>query len=212
MERTVNIKNEQVDLLYVETTISSEHLKELKELSKTILNDTTKFKKHNHKLAGHIEKEFLLGDKQKILEPYIKSLVNLYSDEEQRCDFSEVWINFQKKYEFNPLHQHSGDYAYVLWIQIPYDLEKELSLPNSKNTNGPVNSVFEFVYNGINGYIQLKNLFVDKSWEGKLILFPAWLKHQVYPFYTSDDYRISISGNVRTLKNMVTSRQSFDYG
>jgi hypothetical protein len=212
MEEIVNIKNEQVDLLYVETTISSEHLKELKELSKTILDDTTKFKKHNHKLAGHIEKEFLLGDKQKILEPYIKSLVNLYSDEEQQYDFSEGWINFQKKYEFNPLHQHSGDYSYVLWVQIPYDLEKELSLPNSKNANGPVNSVFEFVYSGINGYVQLKNLFVDKSWEGKLILFPAWLKHQVYPFYTSDDYRISIAGNVRTLKNMATSRQSFDYG
>ena len=36
----------------------------------------------------------------------------------------------------------------------------------------------------------------DNEWEGKMALFPAQLNHQVYPFYTSDEYEISISGNV----------------
>ena len=35
-----------------------------------------------------------------------------------------------------------------------------------------------------------------KSDEKKIIMFPAGLNHVVYPFYTSDDYRITISGNV----------------
>ena len=39
-------------------------------------------------------------------------------------------------------------------------------------------------------------LQVDKSYEGKIIIFPANLTHGVLPFYTSDDYRITISGNV----------------
>jgi hypothetical protein len=30
-----------------------------------------------------------------------------------------------------------------------------------------------------------------------MMLFPSKLKHGVNPFYTSDDYRISISGNIR---------------
>ena len=36
----------------------------------------------------------------------------------------------------------------------------------------------------------------DKEWEGKMALFPANMNHQVYPFYTSDEYRVSISGNI----------------
>ena len=27
-------------------------------------------------------------------------------------------------------------------------------------------------------------------------MFPSYVQHEVFPFYTSDDYRITISGNV----------------
>ena len=27
-------------------------------------------------------------------------------------------------------------------------------------------------------------------------MFPSYLNHMVYPFYTSDEYRISMSGNI----------------
>ena len=37
---------------------------------------------------------------------------------------------------------------------------------------------------------------VDKSFEGKGFMFRSSQAHTVYPFYTSDDYRISISGNI----------------
>ena len=37
---------------------------------------------------------------------------------------------------------------------------------------------------------------VEKGWEGKLVMFPSLLMHSVTPFRTSDDYRISISGNL----------------
>ena len=51
---------------------------------------------------------------------------------------------------------------------------------------------------------------IDKSWEGVMILFPADTAHQVYPFYTSDDYRISISGNLT--RNIRRKKpKSFDY-
>jgi len=44
-------------------------------------------------------------------------------------------------------------------------------------------------------------LDVDKSFENKLLMFPASYNHQVYPFYTSDEERITVSGNVRFLIN-----------
>ena len=47
------------------------------------------------------------------------------------------------------------------------------------------------------GSINCKPIDVDKSFEGKMVMFGAKHLHEVYPFYTSDDYRITISGNLR---------------
>ena len=56
-------------------------------------------------------------------------------------------------------------------------------------------SKFCFMYaNHQRGGIGTIALNVDQSYEGKIILFPADLAHAVYPFYTSDDYRITMSG------------------
>ena len=42
----------------------------------------------------------------------------------------------------------------------------------------------------------LHRIPIDSTWEGHIIMFPANLQHCVYPFYTSDDTRISFSGNI----------------
>jgi hypothetical protein len=41
-----------------------------------------------------------------------------------------------------------------------------------------------------------ESLDVDKTMEGIWLYFHQSLNHIVYPFYTSDDYRITISGNI----------------
>ena len=33
----------------------------------------------------------------------------------------EMWVNYQKQHEFNPLHYHSGIYSFVVWMKIPTD-------------------------------------------------------------------------------------------
>ena len=217
--------------IYVKKTISSDHLKELKEVAHKILNNPEPSENVNDSLAGNIEKEFSLGESQKILEPYASSLANFYlkfrdnnyydklprfdnqyrdTDLESFYSFDEAWINFQKKYEFNPVHHHAGDFSYVLWIQIPFDLEEEMSLSNCVNSNTPSNSIFNFSLTNISGQLVEYSLMIDKSWEGTMVLFPAKMPHQVYPFYTSDDYRISISGNIKRIKKP-QKRSSFDY-
>ena len=44
---------------------------------------------------------------------------------------------------------------------------------------------------------------MNSDMEGTMLLFPAKLTHQVYPFYNCDEDRISISGNItlNTSKN-----------
>ena len=110
----------------------------------------------------------------------------------------DPWFNIQEKHEFIPSHVHDGIASYVIWINIPYDIRQELA-------TGEHASTFAFTYFNIIGGASNKTLPVDKSYEGKIIMFPAGLLHQVYPFYTSDDCRISISGNVRfnTIKSKI---------
>ena len=55
---------------------------------------------------------------------------------------------------------------------------------------------FKFVYTTALGTIVNCQMFVEKGWEGRIVMFPAKLLHIVYPFQTSDDYRISIAGNL----------------
>ena len=43
----------------------------------------------------------------------------------------------------------------------------------------------------------LNVLDVDKTFEGKMLLFNAKQMHTVFPFYTSDAYRITVSGNIK---------------
>lgn len=75
-------------------------------------------------------------------------------------------------------------------------MEKEVS--PGRNIKGPGNKAgdFEFTYTNILGQLCSAVLPTDKAFEGKICLFPSKLHHQVFPFYSSDEYRISISGNV----------------
>jgi hypothetical protein len=102
----------------------------------------------------------------------------------------DPWFNIQEKHEFIPNHTHNGIASFVIWVNIPYDLKQELLV-------GEHASTFSFTYSSIIGGIKNKIIPIDKSYEGKIIMFPASLQHCVYPFYTSNDCRISISGNIQ---------------
>ena len=46
------------------------------------------------------------------------------------------------------------------------------------------------------GAISQHEIEADRNYENKMIIFPSNLQHSVYPFFTSNDYRISLSGNI----------------
>ena len=115
---------------------------------------------------------------------------------EPRLD--ELWVNFQKKGEFQPIHSHSGTFSFVIWMDIPYHSKDEAKLHFAKsNCKTPPGGNFSFVTS--NGTSRaLRDYFISMSPEfnGYCCFFPSDLSHQVYPFYTSDKDRISISGNI----------------
>lgn len=172
------------------------------DLQNQLNNDLPEY---NTSLAGHLEKEYGYT----ITDSFKQCVVALFEDYRKRFDFypendyvidHDVWINLQKKNEYNPIHYHYKDISWVLWVTIPYDLKDEINAPHAKQSNSNVASKFQFIYNKLDGGIELYNIDVDQTYEGCLIMFPAYLKHCVYPFQTSEEYRISIAGNVQVLK------------
>lgn len=117
-----------------------------------------------------------------------------------KLEFERIWINAHRAGEFIPLHQHSGLYSFVLWVRVPYYAkDQQVNCPNPMAIKDRTSS-FEFVCIDHLGNIVNESLPVDKTWEGVMCVFPAKLHHQVYPFYNSDDIRISIAGNIRISK------------
>ena len=173
-----------------------------RDLQKQVDN---KPKKYNAFLIGQIETEFeyvISGQFRDCIEQtYLEysRKFNFYENQNYIID-NDAWANFQKKHEYNPIHFHHKAISWVTWITIPYDLEEELNMPNVKEAHVKYASKFEFIYNSFDGGISTTQLDIDKTWEGSLIMFPNYLKHQVYPFQTSDEHRISISGNIEIKK------------
>jgi len=178
-----------------------------------IASDFLKAKSHNKDLAGHIRKEFLLQDCCSVVEEaavklavdhnnyydYINTMYNDLPGSKFKLELDNLWVNFQERYEFNPLHRHSGVYSFVIWVDIPYflNLENQVS-PGAKsyiNRSG----CFEFVYTNILGNILGELIPVDKTYEGDIVLFPSPLHHMVHPFYSTDKRRISIAGNLKAV-------------
>ena len=155
---------------------------------------------YNHGLAGVIEREYLLKKSRSSLNPFLIEMSKEYAkiwDTNVLTRVGEVWVNLQKKNEYNPMHCHDGILSFVIWMKIPYKISDEVQMDNVKNSKAkPISSCFEFIYTTILGEIGGFNIPVEEGWEGRIVMFPSKLSHQVYPFQTSDGYRISISGNL----------------
>ena len=175
------------------------------------LNECIKDEKENWntQLAGNIEKSFLIKDKNdfffknilvKCIEKYIKEFSEMCIPQilTKNCKYvlTKMWVNYQKKAQFNPVHNHEGVFSFVVWINLPSSFKEEAKLKFIKHSNSPAASTFQFLYTDSLGKLQTFTYKLDPAYEGTMLFFPASLNHQVYPFYTSNKNRISISGNI----------------
>ena len=167
---------------------------------------------HKNKLAGNISNSFSIDDKQNyffknVLKHHIKGYADEYgmhpfvsqtNDEKVNFNLMNFWANYQYKHEFNPSHRHSGVYSFVIWLKIPYHWEEQNKLPHLKDIKeiDKKPGLFEFEYINILGHIKTFSYLLTPDYEGTMLFFPAALRHCVYPFYNTDEPRISISGNI----------------
>ena len=194
---------------FLTNRFSDDQLKPIIDEIKDIQNDFDNTEKFNYDLAGNIKKEFLLPKSRKYAEDMLIPMLAEYNEQfnfQKELDFltkdvpvelNKLWVNFQSKNEFNPNHRHNGFMTFVIWIKIPYTVEQENAVSPGKESNKNCSGQFEFQYTNALGDVSYHLIPVDKSMENTIVMFPAKISHCVYPFYSSDEYRIIVSGNFK---------------
>jgi len=174
----------------------------LKKVKKAVNDPSARKQKSMTKdLVASIKNEYVTPEIPELVE-YIDSMyqawMETYKTQNIPYEISTIWTNYMQKGEFNPNHNHPNALAvFVIWVTIPYDVQKELEYNGWDNKQyPPKNASFEFTYNMLAGGIMNAPVFVDKSMEGTVTMFPSSMIHCVYPFRTSDGERISIAGNI----------------
>ena len=155
-------------------------------------------------LAGLLDKEVYFRNKNKF-EVFFENCFSLYNHaygnwkkdaakNPSKYFLEKLWCNFQGPNEFNPPHTHTGALSFVIYLQIPEELKNENQKYRGKSA-GPGGITFLYGDSGdtAGSYAICNHSFFPE--ERDMIIFPAWVKHWVYP-YKSNCTRISTSGNV----------------
>jgi len=95
------------------------------------------------------------------------------------------WVVSQYAGEYNPWHHHSGDFSSVIYLKLPPKMNEEIK--EDWKDHYPANGLIEFMFGENQGFRSDNLKFKPKV--GKLLMFPSWLKHFVYPFKSKGERR-----------------------
>lgn len=153
------------------------------------------------KLAGYIQKQLRLSLPENIaviVEDEILSHLAIYlnmpfNDIKKKFFIpkNSMWINIQRPKEFNPPHHHDGYVSGVIYIDVPDEIVKEKQTTDNSTTFNQFGDITFYYGEGR----MSENYFYLSPKSQQLLLFPAELKHGVFPFY-SEVNRISIAFNI----------------
>ena len=182
------------------------HLKISEEFQKKLLEEGEASRKlkldYRSKLAGIIKEEYAYRERKMFVKE-ISTCLGIYDQAYQKWRneaykqkpeylLNSLWINYMKKNEFNPPHDHSDALSFVIFLKVPEEILEEQK--NYEGNSGGPGSL-GFIY-GEGNRQAITYQSITPS-ERDMFIFPAWVKHYVAPFY-SDVTRISVSGNIAT--------------
>jgi|TARA_R100001530_G_scaffold59600_1_gene43177 hypothetical protein len=189
-------------MLIVPFTLPDDLFLKLKEVIKDTRVSFTE------KLAGNIAEEYNLDPYVGVVESFLQDVINKDQVLSRRLESMEIlnknvplrltsmWVNYQKKHEFNPAHKHSGIFSFVIFVKIPFDMEEQRKISPCVYDKENKAGCLEFLY-PYHSVIDRVTIAADRTYEKRGIIFPADLVHCVYPFYGTDEYRITVSGNFK---------------
>ena len=174
-------------------------------ITKKLITEGKKLtRSYNKHLAGQLNNQFLYpNDVQQWFYNEIHPIIQAYRD--GHCKYhniekrnvhltaDDLWVNFMKAGDFNPLHTHGGDYSFVYFLDIPKALVKEREEFEGTSAK-PGTLMFEYAQQARPKWSSTGHVIYPQT--GDFYMFPAMLAHWVCPF-KSKVTRISVSGNLR---------------
>ena len=162
----------------------------------------------NHALAGQLNNQFVYNSETtKWFYNEITPIFRAYR--EGHCKYHQqkslpvelkplsLWINYMKAGDFNPLHTHSGDYSFVVFVDVPEEIHEEEKRFEGTGAK-PGSFTMEFTQQSRPKWATTGISVPPRT--GEMFIFPALLQHWVCPF-KSNVTRISVSGNVAQINN-----------
>jgi len=166
-------------------------------------------------LAGVLDGQYYYKDFEEWFDTRFKPVITLYQSklneylspehmEEQfgtkipfNTKVKSLWINYQRQYEYQPIHKHTGDLSFVIYLQVPKEIDQEVKeREGTHNNSGPGKINFTIGPHmpfSITTYDELPKV-------GDVFIFPAWVQHYVNSFKSNVE-RISVSGNITLKEN-----------
>ena len=129
----------------------------------------------------------------------------------------KLWSVHSYEGDYNPIHDHLTatpmGISFTTWTKVPKQIGKtadgkDIEDYNLYNSSGAIDGFINFTY-GLNQTADPERLRPSQSRyvkpeEGKLLLFPSWMQHVVYPFFGSGERR-TVAGNMNCFE--VTEEQ-----
>ncbi len=186
---------------------------------KRLLKDGDKLRKediYNYKLAGHLKSQFLYKtETQNWFYKEIQPILNAYR--EGHCKyhgiknlavelgFDDLWVNYMKAGDFNPIHTHGGEYSFVIFVDVPKKLTEEQEKFEGTSAK-PGSLMFEYTQQARPRWATTGVTISPET--SDFFMFPALLQHWVAPF-KSKVTRISVSGNLRIMNRATLPHDYF---
>ena len=162
-------------------------------------------------LAGRIKKQTHLDEviSESVRQDILKHCASFYEQTSggqelplSTMSLDSIWSNIQEAREYNPVHQHTGNFSFVIYtrndledlsVEKMQDNEYDNKIVDYDNQK-PLAGMIELFYGEGNWMNWTSFTHVPKR--GDILIFPSWLRHTVYAHYETGKIRISVAGNV----------------
>ena len=115
------------------------HIRISEEFHKKLLDEAFKSRvkeqDYRNRLAGILKEEYEYKDKGMFVQE-IAQILGVYDEAFQKWKseryknkphyvLTSLWVNFMKKHEYNPPHDHADQLSFVIFLDVPNEIKEE---------------------------------------------------------------------------------------